>query len=161
MDARDKPVAVVVAVLVRGGSILLIRRGRGDYPGLWGLPGGKVERGEHLSTAAIREIAEETGVKAKFWRYCGLVSEHLVEDGVIAAHFLLHVCELLAGSAELKPGAEGALEWFSLERLEEMRGEIIPSDFLIIKEMVKKEGRNYYDCVLRKTGDKYVLDKFD
>ena len=81
--AGERPLAVAIAALVHEGRILLIRRARGDYPGLWGLPGGKVERGEHLSEAAVREIREECGVEAAFVRHLGCVSEHLVEEGQI------------------------------------------------------------------------------
>jgi 8-oxo-dGTP pyrophosphatase MutT (NUDIX family) len=33
---------------------------------LWKLPGGLVETGESLETAVVREVWEETGIKAKF-----------------------------------------------------------------------------------------------
>jgi len=95
MRTKELPLAVVIAALIQEGRILLIRRRRGDYANLWGLPGGKVERNEHLSEAAVREIAEECGVDAEFKRYVGLVSEHLREDGRVVQHFLLHVCELI------------------------------------------------------------------
>ena len=45
-------------VLVNYGTVLLLQ-----YPqGHWDLPKGKVERGEKLEEAAIREVNEETGI---------------------------------------------------------------------------------------------------
>lgn len=48
------------------GRVLLGRRAGTSYgAGLWGLPGGKVERGEALAAAAAREAQEETGLTVR------------------------------------------------------------------------------------------------
>ena len=36
-----------------------------EFPGLWGLPGGGVEQGEHPDDAVVREFAEETGLTVR------------------------------------------------------------------------------------------------
>ncbi len=60
-------VEVVVAVLVdRQGRYLLTQRPSGKaYAGYWELPGGKVEPGETLRAALVREIREELGVEIR------------------------------------------------------------------------------------------------
>ncbi len=158
--ARERPLAVAIAALVHDGAILLIRRRRGDYPGLWGLPGGKIEVGEHLAQAAIREVLEESGIEASFSRYLGCVSEHLVEDGRVCRHFILHVCALAPRATGIRAGPEGELRWCPIERIGGMRARIIPSDFLIIERMVAGDGAGYYDCVLEKAGGRHALKKF-
>jgi len=42
--------------------LLLIRRGRGPAQGEWSVPGGRVEPGETLAEAVVRELVEETGL---------------------------------------------------------------------------------------------------
>jgi ADP-ribose pyrophosphatase YjhB (NUDIX family) len=44
------------------GNVLLVRTRK--WSNLWGIPGGKVEYGESLETAFLREIREETGLEA-------------------------------------------------------------------------------------------------
>jgi ADP-ribose pyrophosphatase YjhB (NUDIX family) len=53
----------VGAVAVVDDRLLLIRRGHGPAAGEWTIPGGRVERGETLAEAVVRELAEETGVE--------------------------------------------------------------------------------------------------
>lgn len=48
------------AVVVDDERLLMVRRGRGPAAGEWSLPGGRVEAGETLAEAVVREVAEET-----------------------------------------------------------------------------------------------------
>ena len=58
------PQLCVGAVAVDNESLLMIRRGREPGEGQWSLPGGRVEAGETLAEAVVRELAEETGIEA-------------------------------------------------------------------------------------------------
>ena len=58
--------AVGVAVVLRDGDrVLLGRRSRGRYAGLWCVPCGYVEWDEEVRTAARRELREETGLEVR------------------------------------------------------------------------------------------------
>ncbi|WP_027164927.1 NUDIX hydrolase [Mesorhizobium sp. WSM3224] len=67
MEQRKIIPAVSVAV-VRGGTVLLVKRARAPSQGLYAYPGGKVEPGETLAAAAARELFEETGLAATGYR---------------------------------------------------------------------------------------------
>jgi len=57
----------VVLILDEQGRLLLLKRSMKSrwMPGKWGLPGGKIERGENAKGAAIRETKEETDLDLK------------------------------------------------------------------------------------------------
>ena len=54
-------------VVLFGNAILLLRKFNGD----WVLPKGRIEAGEQKKEAALREVLEETGVKAEILKYLG------------------------------------------------------------------------------------------
>jgi 8-oxo-dGTP diphosphatase len=56
------PQVCVGAIAVFDDAILLVRRGRGPAQGTWSVPGGRVEAGESLAEAVVRELSEETGL---------------------------------------------------------------------------------------------------
>jgi 8-oxo-dGTP diphosphatase len=62
----DKIQRIVVAgVLINSNQALIVRRSLTEaiLPGIWELPSGKVEFGEHPSQALRREFFEETGLE--------------------------------------------------------------------------------------------------
>lgn len=80
------PVPAVGVVCLKGDEVLLIRRGKPPRVGEWSLPGGRIESGETVQAAALRELKEETGVEANIG---GLID---VVDGIFPEadrHFIL------------------------------------------------------------------------
>ena len=61
----ERPIVGVLAVVVRGDRVLVVRRANPPMPGRWGFPGGVLELGETVAQGAMRELAEETGVEAE------------------------------------------------------------------------------------------------
>ena len=61
---------VTVRKLDRRWMVAAIRPG-GKKPGMWALPKGAVDPGEDPAATAVREVAEETGVRARLDRKLG------------------------------------------------------------------------------------------
>jgi 8-oxo-dGTP diphosphatase len=61
----DRPIVGVLAVVMRGERVLVVRRANPPMSGRWGFPGGVLELGETVAQGAMRELLEETGVKAE------------------------------------------------------------------------------------------------
>jgi mutator protein MutT len=74
-----RPELCVGAVVVEGDQLLLIRRGHGPAAGEWSVPGGRVETGETVAEAVVRELYEETGLEGACGSLLGWV-EHIDDD---------------------------------------------------------------------------------
>jgi len=81
-------IAVTAVVLDSAGRLLVIRRADN---GRHALPGGRHELGESMAQAAVREVFEETGIKAEITGLVGIYSdpEHVVgySDGRVRQEF--------------------------------------------------------------------------
>ncbi len=58
----DNPLPVASNIVMKNREILLVKRKNVPYKGLWCLPMGFAESGESIENAALRELAEETGI---------------------------------------------------------------------------------------------------
>ncbi|GBF07487.1 putative NUDIX hydrolase [Deinococcus aerius] len=54
-----------VVILNDRGEVLLVREGKPGSAGLWHIPAGAVEEGEHPRDTAVREAYEETGLTVR------------------------------------------------------------------------------------------------
>ncbi|MEQ8850794.1 MAG: (deoxy)nucleoside triphosphate pyrophosphohydrolase [Phycisphaerales bacterium] len=96
---------------------ILITRRPADrvYAGYWELPGGKLEAGESVEAAVVRELAEELGVDV---RVTGSLPEvvHTYAHGTVRLHPRL--CELLATSPPPRNLEVAEHCWRSLDALD-------------------------------------------
>ena len=107
--------------------------------------------GEHIRSAAIREVMEETGAPTvKNYEYRGLVSERLVEtDGSLSAHFLIFVnyAEITSFS---KNHREGDLALFTEDEIDSMKDQFLPSDYRMFQCFRD-------DCIVQSTYEAELL----
>ncbi|HZW48459.1 MAG TPA: NUDIX hydrolase [Microvirga sp.] len=114
------PVPAVIAVVIHEGQALLVRRANPPDAGLWGFPGGKIDFGETVADAAVRELLEETGITGEAQEVITTLDILVPSDnGDIRQHYILIAvrCRWLSGSPM---AGDDALEarWFPIDDLD-------------------------------------------
>jgi 8-oxo-dGTP diphosphatase len=108
-------VAVGAVVIERTGRVLLVRRARPPGLGTWTLPGGRVEPGESLEGAVLRELREETALEARV--RCHLETVTIEREG-FAYSIHEHLVEP-TGAGPLRAGDDAAeVRWATRSELE-------------------------------------------
>ena len=91
-------------IVIRDGAVLLIRKARGPYKGMFDLPGGGIEFGEKAEDAVRREFLEETGTivaSAEFFGINECMSKYMNGKGEPRKMHHLGIFYLVA----LQPGS--------------------------------------------------------
>ena len=113
------PKVGVGGVILKDGKVLLLLRKKPPEVGFWSLPGGRVEFGERLEDAVVRELREELGIIVEVeWLVC--VTDHIVPAD--NAHWVspTYRVRLVSGVPQNRePDKTVAIEWFSLSGLPE------------------------------------------
>lgn len=97
--------------IIEDGKVLLTKRS--DFE-VWCLPGGHVDEGESVATAAMREAREEVGVEVELTRYVGVYSR-LGGDETIHLH--LFVAEIVGGEITPQPDEVLDIQFFAPDAL--------------------------------------------
>lgn len=114
-----RPALAVGAVVFKDDRVLLVKRGNPPAKGVWAIPGGSVELGETLKTAAEREVLEETGIVVKAGEPI-FSFESIHRDDKNRVRFHYYIVDLAANYISGEPvSGDDALDvgWFSREAL--------------------------------------------
>lgn len=93
------PKLAAACVIERDGRTLMVRRAVQTGYGLWSMPGGYVDRGEPVETAAVREVEEEAGLLVEIEQLIGLFSD-VGNPVVVAAYAATEIGGVLAPGPE-------------------------------------------------------------
>jgi mutator protein MutT len=123
----ETPFVGVGAVIIDGGRVLLAKRTHPPSAGEWSIPGGRLEVGETVREAAVREAREETGLLVEPQELLG-VFERIVRDpaGKVRYHYVLidFLCRQVGG--ELCAASDAAeVRWVTPAEVETL---LLPND---------------------------------
>ena len=133
----------VYGVLIHENKILLIKKSRGAYKGMFDLPGGSIEFGEKVEDALRREFIEETGIMLEsqnFIDYGEYFCNYLNESNEPRTlHHLGLYYKVSAIFDKIKNGPDGqdslGAEFVDIEKLSELK--ISQIALPIIKNILK------------------------
>lgn len=104
----------VGAVVLHHDHVLLVRRSTPPEAGRWSFPGGRVEPGERMADAAVREVREETGLDVEIDRPLDWVERIGPDHHFVIVDFAATVPE----RQEPTPGDDAAdARWVNLEEI--------------------------------------------
>jgi 8-oxo-dGTP pyrophosphatase MutT (NUDIX family) len=113
LDFVRHPGAAAVVAVDDAGRVCLVRQYRhGVTDFLWEIPAGKLDPGEAPEVCAVRELAEETGVKARSWTSLG---RFLPAPGIFTEVIHLYLArELTLGTAVPDADEDLELQWLPM-----------------------------------------------
>ncbi len=122
MKRPGRPQAGVSVCVVREGRALLAERANEPLRGLWSLPGGRIEWGETVREAALRELREETSVEAEIKMLLDSVDViQRDQAGNVLYHYVLSSFGAVWLSGEAKAGGDAAdVRWASAPELDRL-----------------------------------------
>jgi len=128
-----KTIEVVAAIIFREGKVLSVQRAEHEreYVSLkWEFPGGKVEAGEGLEDALVREIREELSVNIEVSEFLMTV-EHAYPD----FHLTMHVFKCVLPSGEIVLNEHVDMKWLAVEELDQL--DWAAADVPVVERLIK------------------------
>ena len=125
---RNAPIEVAVGVLDdTRGRVLIAQRPAGKaYAGYWEFPGGKIEAGETVEAALVRELHEELGVRVQACEPL-LTLVHRYPEYTVR----LQIRRVRGFSGEARSREQQALSWVAPDELGQWR--LLPADGPVVQ----------------------------
>lgn len=130
IDSKLKPRVGVGIVVINDGKILLGKRKGAHGSGEWSFAGGHLEFGETVEECALRELAEETGLKALSVHMGPWVND-IIEENKHYVTLFVFIDQFEGDLQLLEPDKCEGWEWFDINSF--------PSPlFTPIRSLIKK-----------------------
>ncbi|MGO4888856.1 8-oxo-dGTP diphosphatase [Anaerobacillus sp. MEB173] len=130
---------VTNCLLRNGQQVLLLQKPR---RGWWVAPGGKMESGESIKEAVMREYREETGIFLKKPQIKGVFNFVIIENDKIISEWMMFTFETSEFDGEsMEQSPEGKLAWKHVDEINELP--MAPGDYFILDHMINGEGVMY------------------
>ena len=132
---RQQSIGTAIIVINKQKQILLGKRINCVKSGFFGLPGGKLDKGEMVLNSAIRELNEETNLSAKKIKCLTTVKEWQDDQGCDFVHFVF-LCNEWVGKVKLmEPDRCESWKWFNVN---EIPKKILPAHLAGIKSLISE-----------------------
>jgi ADP-ribose pyrophosphatase YjhB (NUDIX family) len=126
-------------VLEHNGKYLLVQEKQPKAYGKWSLPGGRVDAGETLEQAAVREAKEETGFDVQLGEEL-LVLHTVVEKPVLHTY----AATIVGGDLAFPPDEILDAGWFSYDEIIKMK-DLLRNQVYVIGSIEKFQQRGLAD----------------
>lgn len=133
------PLVVILTLIVQNGRVLLIKRSKRPYKGLFSILSGRMLLAESIEQGAKRICNEKLGVGCAYHGLRAVVHERFIDTETKHAFVFFLVCAKLPSNAVIqKINSFGdSLEWFSISKLP--KNKIIASDYWLIKNKLNSK----------------------
>ncbi|MFN2615316.1 MAG: NUDIX hydrolase [Actinomycetota bacterium] len=137
----NMPACGVGAIVLEKGELLLVKRDREPSRGLWSLPGGRVEWGESMREAIVREVREETNIDIDVEGVAGFVERIVPNDeGEVEYHYIIVDFWARPRSHEPKAGDDVSdARWVNVANINELQ--LTPGLYEFLQDRGALEGR--------------------
>ena len=129
-EIRMKTIKVVAAITIHDDKVFATQRGYGEFKDGWEFPGGKVEEGETLENALIREIKEELDTEIEVVELLDTVEYDYPKFHSSMACF---ISKIKSGDLVLKE--HEAAKWLTKENLDSV--DWLPADQGLIEKIAR------------------------
>ena len=119
MKKSKKPQPASSAILERDGRYLLVLRSKPPSHAMYAFPGGRGEEGETPAETALRELLEETGIRAEKPLLFATYDLPGREDGPGSPSFFLSVFKVKADPSAVAVASDDAASvgWYTAEEI--------------------------------------------